>query len=77
MIAGEHPRKTLRPPPPRPWQAKPYLYVITSIFLIVVISCRFMVLVVDYSNVARYSVAVITGIFDAVKSLPFRIGIEK
>jgi hypothetical protein len=36
-----------------------------------------MVLVVDYSNVARYSVAVITGIFDAVKSLPFRIGIEK
>jgi hypothetical protein len=37
----------------------------------------FMVSVVDYSNVARYSVAVITGIFDAVKSLQFRIGIEK
>ena len=32
-----------------------------------------MVLVVDYSNVARYSVVVITGSFDAVKSLPLRV----
>ena len=47
--------------------------VITSIFLIVEISCQLNCRSVNYTNFSRYSVAVITGSFEAVKSFPLRV----